>query len=270
MLTKSVRPFSVGRHGHEKVGVDAGHDVVWRRGLNAGGQFADAVPQAGRIGFGDQLAFDLAAEGQLLEQRVDRIEHSNGRCNAGDGNQLDVIALHEIRGEPERQPHQHRALQHDLDRARHRHEPPARHKAGIAKAAVGKGEGAQHQGGRQQRRAERQRPDGCTVGPMELPLHRIRTAHLVVKVLVFRRGGAARLGQRAAAIELGGECLVRCGEAGVGRDARFDRLQELGVLRAQRVFGENQCRRRNGEERHQGQQEHAKKVFMDRARGGHG
>ena len=72
-----------GRLGDEEVGVDAGDDLVGRRSVHAAGELADAVPQAGCIGLGDQFAFDLVARRQLLEQRVDRIEHGRrGRNTA--------------------------------------------------------------------------------------------------------------------------------------------------------------------------------------------
>jgi hypothetical protein len=90
------------------------------------------------------------------------------------------------------------------------------------------------------------------------------------KFLSSGRSGVAGLGERVAAVERGGLRLVVGGEAGIGVDALLDRLQEFGVLRAQRVFGEDQRRRRYGEERHEGQKKHTKQIGMDRSGEGHG
>jgi hypothetical protein len=244
---------------------DAGDHVVGRRGVHAPGELADALPQARRVGLGQQFAFHGVVARQLLEQRVDGIEHGHGRRHARDEDQLDVVAVPEIGRDPERQPHHHRALQHHLERAAARHEAPARDEARVAQPAIDEGEGAQHQRRRQQRRAQRERPPGGHVGPVELPVQRVGAADLVVELAVFGRRGVAGPRERVRVIEGRGLRALAGRQARVGGDARVHGLHELAVLRAQCVFGEDQRRGRNGEEPQQREREDAHEVGLNGA-----
>lgn len=100
------------RFGHEKIGVDACNNLLRRRRARTRSHVTDVRPQYGGFALRQRFAVDSGIARRALEQTVHRVKHRHCPTDRDDRNQLNRIGIEEKCREPERQPHQQRAL-HD-------------------------------------------------------------------------------------------------------------------------------------------------------------